>query len=412
MTIKNKVRKNFIWNALGLTFNSFNSLFFLIIVELINGLDIAGIFTYAFSLCCLFYVLSIYYNRTFQVSDKHNRFSFNDYLTARIILSVVSLILIVVFSLISQFDGYKILVIFLIMLFRVVESISDCFYGFIQKKGDLYKTGISLTLKAIIGLAGFLVLDLITGNLLFSIISLIVINLIFFWCYDFRNYRKLTNEKINFELKNVCKIIKKCFPVFVFSALSIYLANCQKYVMTYYEPNDMQTIFGILIMPATVLSLAGSYLINPFVNKLTDLKHQKKINDFVNITKKLLACLALLGILALIICYFIGIPILNFIYQLNLDGFKVELLLVVTASIFYALAMVISNFLTILKENSKQSIIYITVSLISTAFSILFITHNGIRGAVEAFLISGIILLMLYIILFAMKIKEEKNEKD
>lgn len=410
MTIKNKQKRNFIWNALGLTFNSFNSLFFLIIVELINGLDIAGIFTYAFSLCCLFYALSIYYNRTFQVSDKHNRFSFSDYLTARIILSVVSLILIVVFSLISQFDGYKILVIFLIMLFRVVESISDCFYGFIQKKGDLYKTGISLTLKAVIGLAGFLVLDLITGNLLFSIVSLIVINLIFFWCYDFKNYRKLTNEKINFELKNVCKIIKKCFPVFVFSALSIYLANCQKYVMTYYEPNDMQTIFGILIMPATVLSLLGSYLINPFINNLTDLFQEKKIADFVRKTTKILAGLILMGLLVLIFLAVVGIPIINFIYQLHLDEYWFEFILILVASIFYAVAMVVSSFLTILKENSRQSIIYFIVSIIATIMSIVLIISNGVRGAVFAFLLTGVLLSMCYIALFIVKIKYYQRE--
>jgi hypothetical protein len=49
--------KNFIWNNIGLTFNSFNSLFFLIIVRYINGTDIAGVFTYSFSLCCLFYII-------------------------------------------------------------------------------------------------------------------------------------------------------------------------------------------------------------------------------------------------------------------------------------------------------------------------------------------------------------------
>ena len=53
-------KKNFIWNALGLTFNSLNSMFFFVTAELINGVNDAGVFTYAFSLCCLFFVFSIY----------------------------------------------------------------------------------------------------------------------------------------------------------------------------------------------------------------------------------------------------------------------------------------------------------------------------------------------------------------
>ena len=37
--MKNNLKKNVIWNTLGLTFNSFNSLFFLIIINRINGID-------------------------------------------------------------------------------------------------------------------------------------------------------------------------------------------------------------------------------------------------------------------------------------------------------------------------------------------------------------------------------------
>ena len=46
-------KKNAIWNTIGITINSFNSLFFLIIINRINGVDIAGIFSFAFSVACL-----------------------------------------------------------------------------------------------------------------------------------------------------------------------------------------------------------------------------------------------------------------------------------------------------------------------------------------------------------------------
>ena len=68
----NNARKNFIWNIAGLTFNAFNAFLFLIVVKLVNGIDIAGVFTYSYALCSLFYFLSTYYNRTYQVSDIKN----------------------------------------------------------------------------------------------------------------------------------------------------------------------------------------------------------------------------------------------------------------------------------------------------------------------------------------------------
>ena len=409
---KNK-KKNFVWNALGLSFNAFNSLFFMIIVTLVNGVDLAGIFTYAFSLCCFFFVFSMYYTRTFQVSDSKNKFSFNEYLGCRVILSIVSLILIIVFSMISQFDFYKIFVIVLIMGFRTVEAISDCFYGVIQKHGELYKTGISLTAKAIGGVLLFLILDLLTHNLLLSIGTLIITNIIFFIFYDLKNYHKISKEKIHLSIKNISEILKICFPVFLFTALSIYLTNCQKYILTYFEPNDVQTIFGILIMPATFLNIVGAYLINPFINRMTILAKRHKYKDFQQQAKKILGILILGGIICVTVCWFIGIPILNIIYNLDLSNYRLSLVIIVLSAVFYAATMIISNFLTILKNNVWQSVIYIIVSIFATISSLWLITQNGINGAVVSFLISGLLLALLYLILFSKAIYNlKKRQRD
>ena len=62
-------RKNFIWNIIGTTFNAFNSLFFMIIITRVNGLENAGIFTLAFSTACILYIIGIYAGRIYQVTE-------------------------------------------------------------------------------------------------------------------------------------------------------------------------------------------------------------------------------------------------------------------------------------------------------------------------------------------------------
>ena len=83
-------KKNVIWNILGITANAFISLFLLIIVRRINGITLSGIFSYAFSLACLFYVVAVYYNRVYQVADVENSFSINEYLTSRFLTSFIT----------------------------------------------------------------------------------------------------------------------------------------------------------------------------------------------------------------------------------------------------------------------------------------------------------------------------------
>lgn len=402
--------KDFIWNAVGLTFNAFNSLFFLIAVKLINGMNDAGIFTYAFALCTLFYVLATYFNRPYQVSEYKHHFSFNDYLTCRIILSIISFIVIFAISLISGFDTYKILVIILLLTFRVIESISDCFYGAIQKQGKLYQTGISLTIKALIGLVIFILVDIITKNLLISIIALTLVNIFFLIIYDLPNFRKLYTDKIKLTAQKTRKILKICFPIFLFSALSIYLSNCQKYILTYFEPNDIQTIFGILIMPATIISLVGAYLINPSINILSNLHIQKNYISFSKVTKKIFSTIIISGIIIFAVAFIIGIPIINFIFQINLNSYKPLFLIVMLAAIFFAICMIISSILTVLEKIKQQSIFYIITAIISTIISIFAIINFGIAGAIYSFLISSIILLICYIVAYYLCIKKLKKE--
>ena len=402
-------RKDFIWNALGLTLNSLNSLFFLIVVRYINGMDTAGIFTYAFALCAFFYVIAFYFNRSFQVSDSKDKFSFNDYLSARVVLSILSFILIFAFAIINQFSIFEISVIMLLMIFRLTETIGDCFYGAIHKKSKLWQTGFSLSIKAVFGLLVFFITDLTTKNLLISISSLSLVNIIIFLVYDVRNYKNLYTEKIKFNFSHFKQILKSCFPIFLFQLLSLYLANCQKYILPYFEPNEAQTILGILIMPATLLSLVGSYLINPVLEPLTSHFKNRDLKNFVLLSKKVLSFLTILGILIVAICYFLGVPFLNLLYSLNLDQYNLPFITIIIGSIFFAASLIISNFLTVLKENVKQTYIYIITVIVDTLISILLIKNFGIPGAAYSFAISGGIILALYILLFQRTIKKIRN---
>lgn len=399
MKRKNEI-KDFVWNAVGLSFNAFNSLFFLIVVKLVNGIDEAGIFTYAFSLCCLFYIVALFFNRTYQVSDNKQDFCFRDYLAFRGISAVLSLLAIFLFSIISGFAWDKIFVILLLMIFRIVEAISDCFYGEMQKNDKLYKTGISLTLKAVIGFVCFLIIDIICHNLYLAIGGLILTNVVIFTTFDMAQVRDSLEEKVSISRDNVRNMFRATWPVFVFSILSVFLANCQKYVLTYFADNEIQAIFGILIMPATVISLVGSYFVNPFVGKLTELNNKKKYAEFQKCSLKIVGMVLGIGMLALAVCSIIGIPILNFVYQMELGEYWSLLDIVILAATISSVGMVLSGVLTVMGKNKVQSIIYIIVSIIVLSASIALISGSGIEGAVYAYLLSGVLITGGYMIIF------------
>jgi O-antigen/teichoic acid export membrane protein len=405
-------KKNFVWNLIGVSLNSFNSLFFLIAVKWINGINEAGIFTYAFAICCLFFFISTYFNRTYQISDYKEKYSFNQYFTVRVTMSILSIVLLLAFSFISKFDVFKIKVIMSIMIFRSIEAIADVFFGGLQKNDELYKVGISYSIKAILGLLFLIIIDILTHNIILSVLSLSFINILVLFLYDIKEYKKITKEKIKLDFSKSKLLLNSCFSVFIFSFLQTYLLNCQKYVITYFVSNDIQTIFGILIMPATILSLASIYLVMPYVNKLTNKYVEKNEKEFNKISKKIFLSLFVFGIVCIIIAYYIGIPVLNLIYGVNINEYKLLLIIILIASIFSAEATIISNLLTIRRINKVQSIIYFITSIISTTIAYFLIINKGITGAVYSYLISFIILLLFMIIIYILSFKKSLILED
>ena len=396
MTKENKFKKNFIWNIIGVSLYGFVSLFLLIIVKRINGLGLSGVFSYSYSICTLFLYVSMFYNRTYQIANYNSNKSFNQYLSTRLLTTIISLLIIFLFSIISGFDFAKISIIMLLMLFRSIDAVADCFYAFLQEKDSLYQVGISYTLKSIIGVLLFLIVDILLNNIFLSVIALVVVNILFFLLYDLRNFRSLNSNKIKLDFSNTKLIIKESLSIFIFSFLSIFLANVQKYVIVYYASDEIQSIFAMIIMPATVLSLVGYYLINPFINKLNNLYKNNDIKNFKKLSIQLVLSLFGVGFIGLVVCYYLGIPVLNLIYNIDLSEYKDGLLVIILASIFSASCMIISNYLVLFNKNNMQALFYLISSIV--AIVICFIDkNNAILSATISYLVSYCINFLLYL---------------
>ena len=111
-------RKNFIWNIIGTTFNAFNSLFFMIIITRVNGLENAGIFTLAFSTACILYIIGIYAGRIYQVTEASKEITDKDYIANRIISCIIMIVIVIFFVIINQYDVYKSSIFIILTMYK------------------------------------------------------------------------------------------------------------------------------------------------------------------------------------------------------------------------------------------------------------------------------------------------------
>ena len=410
---KNKqFSKNFIWNTLGTGFNAFNSLFFMIIVTRINGVDEAGIFTLAFSTATILYSIGIYAGRIYQVTELNKEISDKDFIASRIITSILMIVLILGFCLIRGYDIEKLIIFLLLTIYKVLEAFSDVIYGILQKHENLDIVGKSLFIKSLLSICAFFILNIITKNMILSTITMIVICIIIIIIYDLQKAYSYIDFNIKVKIKNVWNIFKKGFFVFAISFLGMYVLNAPKYAIDTYLTSEIQTIFGIIVMPATVIGLVAQFLIYPYLNQIVTLYKNKDIISLKKVLLKIILFIIAFGVVATLLGYFIGTQILGFIYGIDLSAYKIGLAIIIISATLYTIGTICSSILTTIRETFSQFIIYVIVSIFAFGLSNIFTKTLQINGAIIAYFLIMAIQSLSYYIYTKIKLKQIFKEEQ
>jgi len=381
----NKFKNNFIWNTLGTGFNAFNSLFFMIIVTRVNGVDDAGVFTIAFSTACIVYAIGLYAGRIYQVTEPNKSISDKDFIASRIITDIIMIVALLIFCYIREYDFEKNLIFFLLTIYKAFEAFSDVIYGVLQKNEDLDVVGKSLFVKSALSIFLFIIVDIITKNIIISIISMIVVCVAIIIFYDFKKANKYINYKIKVKKENVLNILKRGFFTFAISFLGMYVLNAPKYSIDTYLTNNFQTIFGIIVMPATVVGLVAQFLVHPYLTQILHLYESADLKKLKKLIFKLLKLTIGFGIIAAIAGYLIGTQVLGLIYGLDLTSYKLELTIIIISATLYTIVTIYSSVLTTVREIVSQFIIYICISIVAYILSNYLTNLFGMNGAIEAY---------------------------
>lgn len=389
----------------GTTFNAFNSLFFMMIVTRINGLKSSGVFTLAFSLACLLCLIGGYEGRVYQVTDVKNEYSDVEYIVHRIITCVIMMVIVIFYCLIMKYDAYKFIVTVSLCLMKCFEVFSDVFYGVLQKDDKLYIVGISLFLKSVFSVVAFIAFDLITKNLLISCLVLDLVWLILFLVYDLPK-SKCIIKKDSYSFSNVLRLFKTGFFSFAILFLSVYLVNAQKYALDGVVEESLQAIFGMILMPATIISLAGQYLLQPILNTMANLYSNGEKKEFNKIVFKALLLIVTFGVVCVIGAYILGIPVLNILYSVNIVDYKLHLLIIIFGAILYSMSTLLSAALTTVRYTFVQFIVFSISSVIAFVISQILIGQFSIYGAAIAYLITMACQFILYVIIYIVIMKK------
>jgi O-antigen/teichoic acid export membrane protein len=413
--MNNDMKKDYFWNTLGIFAQNAISPLLLVVITRINGIFDSGLFSFAFSVAIIFWTFGMWGGRTYQVSDVENRFTHKSYIMVRLISSVFMLIGVILFTIINHYDITKSAIIVALVLFKVIESIADAVYGVLQVNGRLYSVGKSLLYKAVLGFSAFVVIDILTGNILLSSAAIVIVNILLVLVYDFRIARKIEDIHIPFSqlrkyVHSALLIMKECIPVFAVAFLVVFSLNIPRYFIDMYH-SEQVGYFGILAMPITLIALFMSFILQPNVVGLSNLYSNGEYTVFDKIVKKLVLITLAIGLFVLIGAYVVGVPALNLVFGVDFGNYKTDLIVMILGGIVNAFVSILINILIVMRHFKAQFYILLLTNIALAVLSYAIIQTHGLLSGVTLFAGINVIQLILLAIAYRHTLHKQQTEQ-
>ena len=380
-------RASVIYNMISATLSSFFSMVLLLFLTRKGTAEHSAYFIIACTVANLLMNLGKYGMRQYQVTDALEKYSFRAYVATRffsVSLMAVSLGLFLLWSVLTNgYSAEKAAVVALITFFRGVEAGEDVIHGRMQQLGRLDVASRILGLRIAVYIVGFAAVYLLTGNLVLTcavngMLTLLLAVLLNRSVLPFFRERVPAAEPASRGIP--WPLLRECLPLCVTMVTYMYLSNAPKYVIDGLVPEAVQTRFHIVIMPAFVVSLFCNYVFNPILKRIGELWTAGKIPELRRLARRLAAVPVAIDALTLLGGYYLGLPILGFVYGVDLDGYLSPLMAFLLSSGIMAMVNLFVALLTSMRKQRHLLIAYVSASLLPLAFGRTFYLAYGLNA--------------------------------
>ena len=393
-------KENMIWNMTGSFFYAFASMVLSFLVLRIAGEEQGGIFSFGFSTVGQQMFLLAYFGiRPFHITDGTNQYRFGDYLHHRYVTCAMALLLGAGYLACIGYSWQKAQIIFLLIVYKVIDGFADVYESEFQRQGCLYLTGRSNTFRTILSVGIFLA-TLVSGAGLFAACAAAVLGQIAgVVLFDIVVLRELKRVDYGWSAKQGVSLTASSILLFVSVFLDFYIFSAAKYAIDAHLGDAASGYFNVIFMPTSVINLAAGFVIRPFLTYLTDCWNEHRFSDF---KKKLLTIMAVIGGLTVLAAggtVVLGRPVLALLewllgksYSGTLTALWPAFIMIVLGGGFYAVLNLYYYALVILRRQKLIFGIYAVLTVLAAILAPRLTVALGIFGAAFAYLILMIVM--------------------
>lgn len=392
--------KNMSWTVFGNIYYSLSQWFILIILAKLGTPELMGIYMLGLAVTApiiFFFEMDL---RVILVTDAKNSVEFSHYLGTRMISLFLAITTICLMSIIFDYKLLTTFIIIIIGLAKVSESISDIIHGQLQRFERMDFISISLILKGTLTLLVFLLLLFFTENLVIAVIGQVIVWVFVLLLFDRVVLKRYISTRPLFHLPIMKSLLRMGLPLGVVTLLVTLNTNLPFYFVEYYLGKEVLGFFGAILY----LLFAGNRFVNalrqPTIPILSSLYEKKAVKEFNQFLIKLVLVGFLIGIVGVMLSYFLGEWILTIIYSSEYTLYKDEFVLVMVSGVFLYPLMFLDAAVDSARYFKIQPFLSFFWIIISLITGFIFIPTYGVVGAVYVVLVSSIIQFFTYVFVY------------
>lgn len=384
-----KVKNSIIYNTVGTFFYFFCQWAITVLVVKIGGYSNSGILSITISMTNIFYMISMYGVRSFQVSDIKNEYKDGDYLFVRLITSAVSLIFFCLTLLFLKYESKIQLCMIIYFFFKLGESITDLNFGFFQRYNFYRYIGISYILKGLATLLVFSMTLYFSQNLLLTLLLETLILWFFIIIYDFRKIK----NKLNLKMKKdkILQLLKICFSLMLYTLILPYLNFITRYqVEKFFGTEELGYYSAITMVIVVICTLFGSIFVI-IIPKISYMYKEKNMNKIIKVIFKINLAIIVFTIMSIIGAITLGNTVFSIIFTKTIEKYMYLLIPTIITSATLGILNYLSTIL-ISFHDLKFVLVANLIPAIFCTFSIkVFILKYKMLGSLYSLVASLII---------------------
>lgn len=380
MKLKDKsLLQNFSWTFIGSLVYSLSQWLLVVILAKLGSPEVVGQFTLGLAITAPVILFSNMQLRNILATDSVNEYSFSQYFGTRIFLLIIAILAIVCITTFGPYGLSVSMVIMLVGLSKAVESLSELTHGYFQKIERMDYAGKSQIYKALSSLISFVILYMVSNNLILALVGLNIAWIFRLLFYDLKIMRKYTD--INPVISSLKKIIIFSLPLGIVSVINSLNTNIPRYFLERSSGLEELGYFSAI----SYILIAGNLLIRPLslvvAPRLAECYQSGEGKKFVRITTNLMMVALGIGVLGLLIVFYFGEFILTIIYDSTYANYNDLFFLIMIGSVFSYFTTFLNSSIVAAREFKKQPFINIITMVVGLITSIILIPDLGIVGA-------------------------------